>query len=58
MKVEIIEGMGDGSIGHPTMIVPVSERCVALGTSSNRIAPTLFIFFKVFVQGSVSILGQ
>lgn len=58
MKVEIIEGMGDGSIGHPTMIVPVSERCVALETPSNRIAPTLVIFFKVFVQGSVSILGQ
>lgn len=58
MKVDIIEGTGDGSIGHPTMIVPVSERCMALGTPSNRIAPTLVIFVKVFVQGSVYILGQ
>lgn len=58
LKVEITEGMGDGSIGHPTVTVLVSERCVALGTPSNRIAPTLVIFVKVFVQGNVSILGR
>ena len=58
VKVEIIKGVGNGSIGHPTMIVPVSERSMALGTPSNRIAPILVIFVKTFVQGSVSLLGQ